>query len=248
MLIHRKAKFLVERGANVNVTHGTDETALCHLISWGPSHQCDRQKEPNTLGGSGALNPLHVRQDRLGAIRYLILKANADIYANRITKVNPLLMAISTRYVEVVRLLLEAGASPNPISTKTNEKRLLLADALRTSQNHHVVQILLESGAEADLDQMPDHDLTKIEGERLPIMNLTCQGSNPRHAKQEVEMTEIICQKVKHFNMAIDGHPPLWHYVRKGRVDIGRVLIKYGASPQLADVEVSDNVLELAAN
>ncbi|GKU02424.1 Ankyrin-2 [Fusarium langsethiae] len=241
-------KFLIKKGADVNVTHGSDETALCHLISWGPRDQCDWQKELNIPRGGGALNPLDIHQDQLSAIRYLILNANADIYANRIVIVNPLRMAILTRYNEVVQILLEAGASPNPISIATSSKRLLLVDALGSSQNHYIVNMLLEFGAEADPDQMPDHSLTKLEGDQLPIMHFTTPGSNPRHAKEEADMAEIICKKIKHFNMVIDGHPPLWHYVRQGRTDIGRILIQHGANPQLANVEVLDNVSELVAN
>ncbi|OBS21109.1 hypothetical protein FPOA_07448 [Fusarium poae] len=242
-------KFLIERGADVNVTHGgSDETALCHLISWGPRDQCDWQKEFNIPRGGGALNPSDTRQDQLSAIRCLILYANADIYANRIDKVSPLRMAVLTRYIEVVQILLEAGASPNPLSITTNSKRLLLVDALKPSQNHRVVNMLLEFGAEADVDEMPDHDLTKLEGDQLPIMHLTTPDSNPQYAKEEADMAEIICKKIKHFNMVIDGHRPLWRYVRQGRIDIGRILIKHGASPELANVEVQDNVLELVAN
>ncbi|RGP70501.1 ankyrin-2 [Fusarium longipes] len=241
-------KFLIKKGADVNVTHSTDETALCHLISWGPRDQCDWQKEFNIPRGNGALNPLDIHQDQLGAIRYLIHNANADIYAHKITTVSPLLMAVKTRYIEAVQLLLKAGASPNPISTVTNEKRLLLADALKTSHNHHVVEMLLKSGAEADLDQLPARDLTKTEGEQLPIMNLTTPGSNPRYAKEEAAMAEVICKKIRHFNKVIDGHPPLWYYVRQGRVDIGLILTRHGADPELADVEVLDNVLQLVAN
>jgi hypothetical protein len=95
---------------------------------------------------------------------------------------------------------------------------------------------------------MPGRDLTKTEGEQLPIMNLTTPGSNPQYAKEEADMAKVVCEKIKHFNMVIDGHRPLWHYVRQGRLDIGRILIKHGASPRLADVEVLDNVLQLVAN
>jgi hypothetical protein len=158
-------------------------------------------------------------------------------------------VAIQTRYIEVVQLLLDAGASPNPISTVTNEKRLLLVDALRLSQNHHVVSKLLAFKAEADVEQTSDQNLTKKDGEQLPIMNLTTYDSNPRYAKEEVDMAEIICKEIKYFDRVVDGHPPLWHYVRKGRGDIGRVLIRYGASPQLAGVKVSSkDILELVAD
>ena len=157
-------------------------------------------------------------------------------------------VAIQTRYTEVVQLLLDAGASPNPISTVTNEKRLLLADALRFSQNHHVVNKLLAFKAEADVEQISDQNLTKKDGDQLPIMNLTTYDSNPRYAKEEVDMAETICKEIKYFDRIVDGHPPLWHYVRKGRLDIGRVLIRNGASPQLAGVKVSEDILELVAD
>ncbi|KAF5668456.1 ankyrin-2 [Fusarium heterosporum] len=241
------AKLLVENGADINITHGTDETALCNLISLGSAGSQSCIKEFNLPGGKGALKALDTRHDYLSTIQYLIQDAKADIYANKIRHVNPLLKAVQTRYPEAVRLLLEAGASPNPIDTETGQKRLLLADAMKRSENHCVVKMLLEAGAEADLDQLPERGLTRREGDGLPIMHLTTPNSNPLYAREEVDMARSVCKKIKNFDQAIDGHPALWHYVRKGRQDIGRLLIEYGASPELANVNVNDNDLGLVS-
>ncbi|KAM0349312.1 hypothetical protein ACHAPU_003721 [Fusarium lateritium] len=204
-------------------------------------------KEFNLPGGKGALKALDTRHDYLSTIRFLIQDAKADIYAYKIRHVNPLLKAVQTGYTEAVRLLLEAGASPNPIDTETGQKRLLLADAMKRSENHCVVKMLLKAGAEADLDQMPQRDLTRSEGDELPIMHLTTPHSNPLYAREEVDIARFVCRKIKNFDKAIDGHPALWHYVRKGRQDIGRLLIEYGARPELANVDVSDDVLGLVS-
>ncbi|KAF4997838.1 hypothetical protein FGRMN_3586 [Fusarium graminum] len=226
------AKLLLENGADINITHGTDETALCNLVALGSAGSQSCIKELNLPGGKGALKALDTRRDYLSTIRYLIQDAKADIYANKIRRVNPLLKAVQTRYPEAVRLLLEAGASPHPIDTETGQKRLLLADAMKRSENHCVVKMLLEAGAEADLDQMPERGLTRREGDGLPIMHLTTPNSNPLYAREEVDIARSVCKKIKNFDQAIDGHPALWHYVRKGRQDIGRLLIERAAIPE----------------
>ncbi|KAH7475260.1 hypothetical protein FOMA001_g11073 [Fusarium oxysporum f. sp. matthiolae] len=237
------AKLLISRGADVDATHDTDETALCHLVSWGPMDDYDWSKETNMPKSKGALNALDTRHNHFSTIRYLVQQANADIYANTIRNVSPLLFAINKRYVEAVQLLLEAGASPNPINSETGQKRLLLADALKRNQNHEIVKILLEAGAEADFDTMPEGDLSQAQGEALPIMNLITSLSNPLYAKTEVDIAKLVCGKIRHFNKVIDGHTPLWYYVRKGRGDIGLVLIEHGACPKLANVEVREDTV-----
>jgi ankyrin repeat protein len=204
---------------------------------------CDWSKELNKPKSKGALNALDTRHNHFSTIRYLVQQANADIYANTIKNVSPLLFAISKRYVEAVRLLLEAGASPNPINKETGQKRLLLADALKRNENHEIVRMLLEAGAEADFDTMPEGDLSQAQGEALPIMNLTTSLSNPLYAKTEIDIARLVCKKIRHFNKAIDGQTPLWYYVRKGRGDIGQVLIEHGACPKLANVEVREDLV-----
>ncbi|KAF5976275.1 hypothetical protein FCOIX_7218 [Fusarium coicis] len=230
-------------GADVNATHDTDETALCHLVSWGPMDESDWGKESNMSKSKGVLNALDTRHNHFSTIRYLVQQANADIYANTIGNISPLLSAINKRYVEAVQLLLEAGASPNPINSETGQKRLLLADALKRNQNHEVVKILLEAGAEADFDTMPEGDLSQSQGKALPIMNLITSPSNPLYAQAETDMARLVCKKIRHFNKVIAGHTPLWYYVRKGRGDIGQVLIEHGACPKLANVEVREDTV-----
>ncbi|KAF4333845.1 hypothetical protein FBEOM_12334 [Fusarium beomiforme] len=237
------AKLLIKRGADVNVTHNTDETALCHLTSWGPMDELDWSKELNMPMSKGALSATDTCHNHLSTIRYLIQQVNADIYANTIRNVSPLLFAINKRYLEAVQLLLKAGASPNPINSETGQKRLLLADALKRNENHEVVKMLLDAGAEADLDPMPEGDLSQAQGEALPIMNLTASMSNQLYAKTEVDIARLVCKKIRHFNKVIDGHTPLWYYVRKGRGDIGEVLIEHGACPKLANVEVREDII-----
>ncbi|KAJ4264760.1 hypothetical protein NW762_005003 [Fusarium torreyae] len=241
------AQLLIDHGADINITHGTDETALCHLISWGPMEDVDWNKEFNMPRGDGALSPLHTRRDHLSTIKFLIRNPKTDIYADRIRDVNPLQLAVTRRYNEVVELLLNKGASPNPI--QAGGKRLLLADALKRTENFTIVRMLLDAGAEADLEQMPEGGLSEEAGAGLPIMNLTTSGSNPLYAREEVDIARLVCKKIKpgHLNANIGGHPALWHYVRKGRGDIGHVLIQAGADPEVANVEVRDTVLGLIA-
>ncbi|KAJ4314402.1 Nitrogen permease reactivator protein [Fusarium piperis] len=238
------ARLLIDHGADVNIKqHGSDETALCHIISWGPVAARKWENELNMSQGEGAVSVEHTIQDIQGTIRFLIQEAGADIYAEKIGTTNPLQNAVLTRHVKAVKLLLAAGASPNPIDTRTGKKRLLLADALKPGHNQEVVKLLLDAGAEADVDEDP------YEGpiEHLPIMSLTLRGSNPLYAREEAQVAHMVCERVKNMDVVVDGHPALWHYVRAGRQDIGQVLIEHGADPQKANVEVRDTVLPLVA-
>ncbi|KAF5021665.1 hypothetical protein F66182_6285 [Fusarium sp. NRRL 66182] len=242
------AKLLIQHGANINATDSNDVTALCHIISWAPSTMCSWKRGASITRGSATLQPLHAFREPFSTIRFLIQDAKADIYAEKIKISNPLQVAVSRRFTEVVELLLAAGASPNPISSDTGQKRLLLKDALEAGRNLPVIRLLLNAGAEADLDQLLEQGLTKEEGSALPIMNLAASDSNPLHAREEVEAAEMVCERIKHFDTPIDGHTALWHYVRKGRGDIGRVLIQHGADLEAANVEVRDTGLGLIGN
>ncbi|UPK93248.1 hypothetical protein LCI18_004183 [Fusarium solani-melongenae] len=238
------ARVLIELGADVNIKpHDSDETALCHLISLGPVEARKWENELNLSQGQGAVRAEHTIQDFPGTIKFLIQEAGADVDAEKIGTTNPLQNAVLTRHVEAVKLLLAAGASPNPIDTGTGRKRLLLADALRPGHNQEVVKLILDAGAEADVDEDP------YEGriEHLPIMNLTLRGSNPLYAREEAQVAHMVCGRAKNIDVVVDGHPALWHYVRAGRQDIGQVLIEHGADPQKANVEVRDTVLPLVA-
>ncbi|KAM0436196.1 hypothetical protein ACHAPT_003088 [Fusarium lateritium] len=238
------ARLLIEHGADVNIKPGSsDETALCHVISLGPVETRKWESELNVPQGNGAVKAEHTVQDVLGTIKFLIQEAGADIYAERIGTTNPLQSAVSMRHTEAVKLLLAAGASPNPIGMRTGKKRLLLADALKPGHNKEVVKLILDAGAEADVDEDPYQGPVV----RLPIMNLTLRGSNPLYAREEVQVAQMVCERVKNMDIVVDGHAALWHYVRAGRQDIGQVLIEHGADPQKANVEVRDTVLPLVA-
>ncbi|RSM02474.1 hypothetical protein CEP52_007962 [Fusarium oligoseptatum] len=238
------ARLLVEHGADVDIKqHDSDETALCHLISWGPMEPRKWENEFNLSQGQGAVRAEHMIQDFTGTIKFLIQEAGADIYPGTIGTTNPLRHAVFTRHVAAVKLLLAAGASPNPIDKKTGRKRLLLADALRSGHNQEIVKLMLEAGAEVDVVDDPYEGLI----DHLPIMNLTLRGSNPLYAREEVQVAHMVCERAKNINMLVQGHPALWHYVRAGRQDIGQVLIEHGADPEKAKVEVRDTVLPLVA-
>jgi ankyrin repeat protein len=207
----------------------------------------DWAKEPNMLQGEGALKTSDTHHDFLGTIRYLINDVNADISAQEIKNNSPLLKAVQTRCGEAVKLLLEAGASPNPTDTKTGQRKLLLVDAMKRSENHRVVKMLLEAGAEVEPSQMPERDLTEDEGDELPIMHLTNPNSNPWHARYEYDIAQRICKRIKNVDQVIDGHTAMWHYIRKGRQDIGILLMQEGASPKLANVHVYPDTLGFVA-
>jgi ankyrin repeat protein len=207
----------------------------------------DWAKEPNMPQGEGALKALDTHHDFLSTIRYLIKDAKADISAHEVTNSSPLLKAVQTRYAEAVELLLEAGASPNPIDTNTGQRRLLLVDAMKRSENHRVVKILLEAGAEVEPSQMPEGDLTRDESDELPIMHLTHPNSNPFYARHEYDVAQRICNRIKSIDKVVDSHTAMWHYIREGRQDIGILLMQEGASPGSANVYVYSGTLGFVA-
>ncbi|KAJ4088471.1 hypothetical protein NW756_006866 [Fusarium oxysporum] len=214
------AKLLLQHGANVNVTHSTDETALCHLMSWGPMENRNWYQESHTLQGNGALKPSHARQDSLSTIKFFIHNAMTYIYVDKFENVSPLQLVFSKRYTEVAELLLAVGALPNLINSDTGQKRFVPVGALKQGRNLPIIQLLLKAGAEAELDEMPDNGLTREEGAELPIMHLTVSGTNPLYAREEVKVAGMVCKRIKRFNTAIDKHLALWHYIRKGRLYI----------------------------
>ncbi|KAM0202591.1 hypothetical protein ACHAPQ_011794 [Fusarium lateritium] len=232
------AKVLIEEKADINNTRHTEVTPLCNLITLASMGDQDWAKEPNMPQGEGALKAPDTHHNFLSTIRYLIKDAKADISPQEVNRSSPLLKAVQTRYAEAVELLLEAGASPNPIDTSTGQMRLLLVDAMKRGENHRVVKMLLEAGAEVEPPQMPVGDLTKEEGDELPIMHLTNPNSNPWHARQEHDIAQRICKRIKNIDKVIDGHTAMWHYIRKGRQDIAILLMQEGASPELANVHV----------
>ncbi|KAM0247295.1 hypothetical protein ACHAP5_004156 [Fusarium lateritium] len=198
----------------------------------------DWAKELNMPQSEGALKVPDTHHDFLSTIRYLIKDAKLDISPQEVNRSSPLLTAVQTRYAEAVELLLEAGASPNPIDTSTGQIRLLLVDAMKRSENHRVVNMLLEAGAEVEPPQMPEGDLTREEGDELPIMHLTNPNSNLWHARQERDIAQRICKRINNIDKVIDGHTAMWHYIRKGRQDIAILLMQEGANPELANVQV----------
>ncbi|EGU88129.1 hypothetical protein FOXB_01357 [Fusarium oxysporum f. sp. conglutinans Fo5176] len=172
------AKLLLQHGANVNVTHSTDETALCHLMYWGPMENRNWYQESHTLQGNGALKPSHARQDSLSTIKFFIHNAMTYIYVDK--------------FENLAELLLAVGASPNLINSDTGQKRFVLVDALKQGRNLPIIQLLLKAGAEAELDEMPDNGLTREEGAELPIMHLTVSGTNPLYAREEVKVAGMV--------------------------------------------------------
>ncbi|KAI8395010.1 hypothetical protein FOFC_10705 [Fusarium oxysporum] len=167
------AKLLLQHGANVNVTHSTDETALCHLMYWGPMENRNWYQESHTLQGNGALKPSHARQDSLSTIKFFIHNAMTYIYVDKFENVSPLQLVASKRYTEV-------GRTPSRL------------DALKQGRNLPIIQLLLKAGAEAELDEMPDNGLTREEGAELPIMHLTVSGTNPLYAREEVKVAGMV--------------------------------------------------------
>ncbi|KAJ9426001.1 hypothetical protein QL093DRAFT_2630063 [Fusarium oxysporum] len=218
------AKLLPQHGANVNVTHSTDETALCHLMSWGPMENRNWYQESHTLQGNGALKPSHARQDSLSTIKFFIHNAMTYIYVDKFENVSPLQLVVSKRYIEVAELLLAVGASPNLINSDTGQKRFVLVDALKQGRNLPIIQLLLKAGAEAELDEMPDNGLTREEGAELPIMHLTVSGTNPLYAREESQ----VCRHAL----------ALWHYIRKGRFKCGSSRYFFEACNELIIVRV----------
>uniref|UniRef100_A0A915HMC6 Uncharacterized protein n=1 Tax=Romanomermis culicivorax TaxID=13658 RepID=A0A915HMC6_ROMCU len=161
----------------------------------------------------------------------LLLKKNVNKEHRNVSDYTPLSLAASGGYTDIISLLLQFGAE---INSRTGSK-LGISPLMLASMNGHVqaVKLLLEKSADIN---------AQIETNRNTALTLACfQG---RH-----EVVKLLLQygaNVEH--RAKTGLTPLMEAASGGYVDVGRILLEYGADPNSSPVPSSrDTALTIAA-
>ncbi|KAH7165356.1 ankyrin repeat-containing domain protein [Dactylonectria macrodidyma] len=216
-------RYLLDKGVDVNTPGDWGITALCFLLLWKSSDLETWSVEPNVPGGEGSLEPSHAVQDVRGAIRYLIQEAGADIYVQPPWRGHPLCCAILSENAPGVKLLLEAGASMDPVNPKTGRRTLMLTLAMSNREDPEIVDMLLDAGAQVEVDEDP------FQGSYLEIPIMMLLSFAPKNAELQARIAHRICKRMKNVDAMIEGETPLLFYLHARRIDIAKVILQYGA-------------------
>lgn len=193
----------------------------------------DKQKIVNELVQDVTALFLAAVEGRVNFVHYLIEECNADLEKPGIFvvaqdkgrhKVTPLWAAAVSNRLEVVKILLKAGAQVNALSD-TGSTPVRSACFMT---NIDVIKTLIEYGADI-------HKANKNGG--------TCLIN----AVQSAELCQILLDHGVALNKAdMSGNVALHYAVKEGRIDSVRLLLQYGADVHIKN-ENGDDVLRTAA-
>ncbi|MBN2072161.1 MAG: ankyrin repeat domain-containing protein [Candidatus Krumholzibacteriota bacterium] len=229
---HEMVRFLLEQGADVNHRDRKADTPL--------SFACYRGNDEmvQILIDSGAdlyfRNPhgetmLHYACQRgLPALAAHIVANGTDLETQSINGGTPLAYAAGSDNTEIVRMLLENGANPNPPVKKGDVTPLIFTtwrDAVESAR------ILLENGANTE---------TRGYQGKTALMNAADNCS--------MEMASLLIEHGANVN-AVDenGATALVLAAEKGKAGQVEALIKAGAKPELGKDKCGRTALQLAA-
>lgn len=174
-------------------------------------------------GGNGALEQDHTVPDVPATIRYLIQagsKVRKIVRRSKIhsTVAHPLQMAVLYSDAEILQLLLDSGANPNPFITDTHQPYLVLNNAL-FRHRADMVRMLLDAGALVYTD---DHAQTN------PIRHMIDMGLTD---SEWMDIADIICRRSKRTGEGFQyGRDDICMAMKKGQWAMVKLLIRHGAS------------------
>ncbi|CAD5121816.1 DgyrCDS10285 [Dimorphilus gyrociliatus] len=193
----------------------------------------DKQKIVNELVKDVTALFLAAVEGRVTFVHYLIEECNADLEKPGIFvvaqdkgrhKVTPLWAAAVSNHLEVVKILLKAGAHVNALSD-TGSTPVRSACYMT---NIDVIKTLIEYGADI-------HKANKNGG--------TCLIN----AVQSAELCQILVDQGVALDKAdMSGNVALHYAVKEGRIDSVRLLLRYGADVHIKN-ENGDDVIRTAA-
>ena len=140
-----------------------------------------------------------------------LLAHGANVEAHNDKGWSPLIIAIQNARFEIVKLLLEAGANPNPPDEKLAQTGLPLNLAADMG-NVKILKLLLSHGANINT--------TDIE------------GTSPLHfAVSSLKMTKILIEQGANINKCDqDGYTPFTSAIEDGNIKIVKYLVENGAN------------------
>ncbi|MCJ8339501.1 MAG: ankyrin repeat domain-containing protein [Pseudomonadales bacterium] len=230
-------KLLLAAGAKVNTLNGANnETALLKAIK---DHNQTAVKQLLAAGADSniankyGVTPLFRAINDLPMVK-LLLASGADIHAKVTSKQRTALHeAIAKGNIEVIRLLLAAGAKPNVYSL-AGKTPLHLASQY-TVGNAYMVKLLVTAGANVNLQETSENKyiplyLAANNGNYSQVDQLLKLGANPNVMAYNQFRTT-----------------PVFQAAWKGHYQVVERLLKSGANPNLRDPDYSsESSLDIA--
>lgn len=241
------AELLVQAGAEINVTNQNGLTPLDWAVGWKESHTA------GVLLAHGATLKL-VSACILGNVDFVksAIEADpavADAPIGNDKSESPLVIAALHGRVEIVRLLLEHGATMN----YNDDRRTTPLHAAAEGGNTEIVKLLLDHGADLAASSYQGTALHRaaMYGQ-LEVVKLLVQrgadvnqdaelgGWTPLHAtawSDSAEVAEYLVAQGADVNHRLlrGGGTPLHETTMKGGVNVARVLLAHGAEVNAKD-------------
>jgi len=184
-------RFLLDAGADVNAQAECEWTALIEAIS----------KRNNAITG-------------------ILMDAGADVNArgNGGFHKTPLGIAIENRQMDVIELLLRAGAN---VEARDEHGRTMLIQKAR--EDLEAIRILLEIGA--DIDARDDNGRTAL----ISVFTTHGYGDYTENVRFLVNAGVDLDTRDK------DGETALMYAIRRRKFEVARILLAAGADPEIRD-------------
>ncbi|KAJ8059471.1 hypothetical protein OCU04_011132 [Sclerotinia nivalis] len=241
------AKFLLERGIDVNHTNRNNKTPLQRALSNGHTEivklLLENGADINCINNDSNILLQEALSNEHMDIVKLLLENGADInYANNYNNTS-LLNAASNRHTKIVKLLLENGADINYTNNYGNTPLLEAA----THGHMEIVKLLLENGADVNCTNN-DNDTPLLKavyyGHTETIKLLLEKGADSNFANKyndtpllnaasngHTEIVKLLLENSADVNFANnDNDTPLLNAVRGGHVVSVTILLEQGAN------------------
>jgi ankyrin repeat protein len=186
-----------------------------------------KQKANVNVTDENANTPLHLAAEKgYLEIVELLLKSGANVKAKNTKSNTPLHVAAKNGHIDIVKLLIGRGAT---IDVVNKDKRMPI---LLAARNGHVevVQFLIEKRADYRAPDKRENTILHhaVKARSLGIVDLLLNRGFKRDTKNEKIITPDKQNKFSTYK--VSGKTPLQLAVKKGCVEITKLLVAHGAS------------------